>query len=285
MWRRQIVNGLDIKLIGLAALAVLVLAAGCVSGPDDPTPTAEPTATQETVRLSPLASCGGPIEHAGSDALTAIYPQSDGYLWALPDGTDANVSFADILAADPESSDSASLSMPIWGSPAVSPDHRRSAIVVMRRLFGSSPDTDPIVVLSSGEEAVTGIFELQVENPNPLVRMSWLSRSGCLAVLAFSPGVEQGLVILRPDGTVAAEFRPKLARGEVMETPDGDWIVLDRTGWVDGPEIELFSVHNPGSAVIVPRDETVPDFLGLAPDGQTAAEFAAELREQRTTSG
>ncbi len=266
-------------LFGLTALSAFVLIAACTSS----TPTPAPTVTPEATPPSPLASCGGPFEHIGTDPLVAVYPQNDGYLWVLPDGTDANVTFADILAADDNATETSSLSMPIWGAPMVSPDHLRSAVVVFKRQFGSSPDTNPMIVLSDANEPVTGLFEVELENPNPLIRVSWLPESGCLAALIFSPGIEQGLVIVRPDGTVAAEFQPKMARGEVLEvTPDG-WIALDRTHWVDGPEIELFNVRNPGTTVIVPTGDPVPDFVGLTSNGETAAEFATRLRERSVT--
>lgn len=267
------------RYAGSVAMAAVVLLAACSSVAEPDTPTPVPSATPEPTKVSALAECGGPIEHSSSESLTAIYPQNDGYLWTLPDGTDANVSFDDIIASDPNANETTRLSMPIWSQPVVSPDLKRSAIVVQKRTFSSSADTRPVVIISDADDPVLGTFDPAVDGSQALVTMGWLAESGCLAVLVFTPTHEQQLHILQPNAEVVATFRPTLARGSVIDASVSGWIVLDRLTWEPG-EIELFNVDSPGTTIVVSAGEPVPKFLGLPGVGLTVEEFVAAFRDQ-----
>lgn len=271
------------KYLVLLAMASVMILAACSESSEQATSSPLPSATPEPTPVSVLATCGGPITRSSGTPLTALFPERDGYLWTLPDGTDANVSFSDILANDPNANETTMLSMPIWSQPRISSDLRRAAVTIQRRTFSSSADTRPLIVLSDAENPVNGLFVPPVDGGQALVTLEWLSESGCLAVLVFTPTHEQSLYVLEPDGDVVAQFQPKLGRGSVLDASGTGWIVLDRLAFVDG-EIELFSVENIGTTIVVSAGSVVPAFTGLTGDGVTAEQFVESLRN-RTGNG
>ncbi len=258
---------------GLVAALAAGLVAACSSTTEPETPTPLPTATPESV----LSMCGEQGARIDAESVTAFRPQHDGYIWTLPDGSDASVTTDDIRASDPNSDDSTAISFPAWSQPAVSPDHLRSAITFTRRLSGFS-DTKTLILVSSAESPVLGTLELEGSNLQALVTLQWLADSGCLAALIFEPTHEQQLFLLSRDGEPVAEFSPKLGRGTVYEAIDTGWIVVERLTW-EPPEIELFSVNNAGTTVVVGADDVLPGFPGL-PAGITARQYVDQLKNR-----
>lgn len=264
------------KYLGFLTLTVLTLLAACTSAVNEATPTTASSVTPEPTRESVVASCGGPIAQSSSEPLTALFSQRDGYVWALPDGTDAIVTLDDVRDSDPLASDSTAMSFPLWAQPAVSPDQLQSAMTILRRYSGSSV-TRTMVVLSDTENPVLGTLVLPEDYVQALVTLSWLPESGCLAVLVFEPMQPQQLYVLQTNGDVIAQFQPKLGRGTVLDVTASGWIVLDRLTW-EHSEIELFKLDSSGTTIVVSSGQVVPDFPGLAGSGMTAEQFVASLR-------
>lgn len=241
---------------------------------EEPTPAPLPSPTPTV-----LAACGEQGPHIDSDPVVAFHPERDGFIWVLPDGTDANVTTDDIRAADPAASDSTAISFPLWSQPAVSPDHSRSAVTFNRRYSGSS-ETQTLILVSGPDDPVLNAFELPGSNLQALVTLQWLPQSGCLTALVFEPTSEQRLILMSNSGEVVAMFNPKLGRGTVLDSTATGWIVVERLTW-EPPEIELFNVRNSGTTIVVGADEPLPDFPGLPGEGQTARQFVEDLKTRQ----
>lgn len=261
-----------LRYLWFVALAGVALLAACSSAKEQEAPTSAPSATPEPV----FASCGSSGPNQAEAPLTAISPQRDGYIWVLPDGSDASLDLDDIRASDPDASESTAMSFPPWSTPAVSPDGLRSAMTVLRRYSGSS-DTRTMIVLSTTNDPVLATLVLPEGYVQALVTLSWLPESGCLAVLVFEPSQAQQLYILRRDGQVAAQFQPKLGRGTLLDASGSGWVALDRLTWAI-PEVELFNLQNPGTTIVVGAGERIPNFPGLPGNGMTAEQFVTSLR-------
>ena len=247
----------------VAAAALLLLAAlACSSA--IPTPSPPPSPAPEP------ALCSGPIPHLDSTPAFAVNDQRDGYIWVLPDDTDGGVTFEQVLVslgvAGEVGPERTRLAMPTWSHPIVSPDHTNSAIVLERRKGmrqpGSSfvmPVVDWIVVLSSAEQPVTGIFEVPSPIRQGLILPDWGATIGCLMVKVFDPDADRGRIYLVDEAAnLQADVFVQLARGTVIDDAGAGWLIVDRTAWADEPDAEFVNIDDPENHFQLAADAPFP---------------------------
>lgn len=285
LWRdpmkiRYVAPALTVLFAALIVLLfVLLINDDADDGNDTPVPATSPTVPAS---ITVPGVCGGPITRLAGEPVFAIDDDMDGYVWVLPDGTDAGLTADQLRAADPESDSSTVIRMPRWGAPAISPDRTTSAIPVERRYSGE-PQGHYVVVISTATEPVAGVVEYPQEWNQPLITTFWLAESGCLSVLVFNPEHEDLLQLIDIDGNVVREQEIQMGRGVVLDGAGADWVLIDRISFGELSQVEFVNIEDPGLSLVVGEDEVVPDLPGLRGAGElTAGQLVAELRDRPT---